>query len=136
MIELRKYQDEIRHTEYATESEVVKCEQHKDGVPSCIFEQKPFETIEVPYNSGDNEIRIVRETYLISEMEGYLLRRTVYDENNLVLECVNTQISVNEAEMITRIHGHYRNIFRYLKHDVETLQQVMDERSKINGKNT
>ena len=106
------------------------------NIPSCIFNQKPFEAIEVSYDNGDNEICIVRETYFISEIEGYLLRHIVYDENDSIVECVNTQISVNEAEMITRIHEHYRSIFRYLKHDVETLQQVMDERSKLNGKNT
>ena len=106
------------------------------GVPSCIFNQKPFEAVEVSYDNGDNEIRIVRETYFISEIEGYLLRHIVYDENDSIIECVNTQISVNEAEMITRIHEHYRNIFRYLKHDAETLQQVMDERSKANDKYT
>ena len=104
------------------------------GIPSCIFNQEPFETVETSYGNGDNNIRIVRETYFISEIEGYLLRHIVYDENDSVIECVNTQISVNEAEMITRVHEHYRNVFRYLKNDVEALQQVVEERGKVNGK--
>ena len=106
------------------------------NIPSCIFNQKPFEAIEVSYDNGDNEICIVRETYFISEIEGYLLRHIVYDENDSVIECVNTQISVNEAEMITRIHEHHRSMFNYLKHDSDKLQQVMDERSKTNDKYT
>lgn len=106
------------------------------GMPSCISQQEPFETIEATYSNDDNKIRIVRETYLISETEGYLLRRIVYDENDSVIECVNTQISVNEAKMITRIHEQYHNIFRYIKHDEETLQQLVEERGKVNDKCT
>ena len=91
------------------------------GLPECI-PQQPFESIEVSYANDDSKIRVVRETYFISETEGYLLRHVVYDENDLVIKSVNTQITIDEAEMITKIHMQYRASSSFLNNRVSSYE--------------